>query len=199
MLRNGASLVAVLAFALLEQGTGSSVLLQAQSAPKSALAIPPPAARPTPRSSGRARLVYSLWDGMLVGTVGGRPLSMRALSGGGGGSTRKATDPFAVNNPVTTDQAAQRSKGIRGGPIPPGEYTILVPAKSPAGHVIAALIPRYKTERSGFQIHGRGPLGSDGCIVPLEAAQFSDLIARLTRDSGGILTVIDGSSRTGFR
>ena len=41
--------------------------------------------------------------------------------------------------------------------------------------------------RSGFYIHGRGPKGSDGCIVPMES--FGPFMAALAKDHGGLLTV----------
>jgi hypothetical protein len=50
--------------------------------------------------------------------------------------------------------------------------------------------------RDGFFIHGRGPHGSDGCIVPLDMTQFIDLMNALTKSNGGTLVVaeaMDGS------
>lgn len=193
------NVIATLALTMIAGGGQLTPVKPAQGGGKTKLERPAARQATPARRGGRANLVYSLWDGMLVGTAGGGAVSIKALSGGGGGSTTKPSDPFAVNNPVTTDQKAERGKGIRGGPIPPGEYTILAPGPSGAGHVVANLIPRYKTTRSGFQIHGRGPLGSDGCIVPLDQRQFSDLIAALTKDSGGVLRVVDASSRNVFR
>lgn len=157
----------------------------------------PKASSKPPQRNRRARLTYSLYQGVLTGTAGGRSIEMKAYSGGGGGSTRSASDPFAVNNPVVTEQK-QRGRTVRGGPIPVGEYIILPPATW-HGSLAAVLVPRASMKRSGFMIHGRGPLGSDGCIVPTDNTQFRELMERLKQDGGGVLTVVDESPQRTFR
>jgi hypothetical protein len=150
-------------------------------------------------SGGKARLTYALWEGLLTGTAGGRPVHIRALSGGGGGSTKSASDPFAVNNPTVTEQKENRRRQLRGGPIPVGTYVVHPPAAWSGGSIAAVLTPRYRTNRDGFLIHGRGPLGSDGCIVPLDQAEFTDLMNRLRRDGGGLLEVVDAGRHATFK
>lgn len=145
---------------------------------------------------GNAVLTYYIFEGVLVGTVGGKSIHIFAQSGGGGSSTIRASAPDAVNNPYRTGQKAVKGK-VRGGPIPIGKYIIKKPAPWHKGHA-ARLEPvpashfQERTGRSGgFLIHRSGPLGSDGCIVPVNVAEFEDLMNGLTKDNGGILTVLE--------
>jgi hypothetical protein len=141
-----------------------------------------------------ASLTYSIFEGTLTGILSGTLIHMEALSGGAGGSTRhSATD--AANNPydegLKTSGAAGSSLHIHGGPIPPGRYTI----DKPAHHGHLGLAARLNSGlhrpfgRDGFFIHGRGPHGSDGCIVPLHPADFGILMAGLAAENGGTLFV----------
>jgi hypothetical protein len=59
------------------------------------------------------------------------------------------------------------------------------------GHVHGGPLPG---NRSGFFIHGRGRHGSDGCIVPLDPAQFRSLMDDLTKSNGGTLIVAETMS-----
>jgi hypothetical protein len=144
---------------------------------------------------GKATLTYYIFEGVLVGTVDGKTIHIWAKSGGGGGSTKGASAPDAVNNPYLTSQKLK--VGIRGGPIPIGRYKIQRPAPWHRG-LAARLEPeppshfQKRTGRGGgFLIHGSGPLGSDGCIVPTDKAEFLALINGLMKDNGGILTVLE--------
>lgn len=147
---------------------------------------------------GRANLTYYISEGVLVGSVNGTFIHVFAHSGGGGGSTRATgpSDPDAVNNVYLTGQLTQPGRDVRGGPIPPGRYIIRKPGRWHGGRA-ARLEPtdplgfQKATGRSGgFLIHGRGPLGSDGCLVPLLSAQFHTLMDGLEKDDGGILWVL---------
>jgi hypothetical protein len=153
---------------------------------------------------GKANLTYYLFEGVLAGTVAGKPLHMLALSGGGGATTRKSgpSAPALVNNPYMTAQ--RQVTGVRGGPIPLGKYTIKKPEPWHGGKA-AHLVPEdpknflERTGRSGgFLIHARGPLGSDGCIVPLNHVQFLGLIEGLTKDDGGTLMVLESQNEGRF-
>lgn len=160
-----------------------------------------------------ARLTYYIFEGVLVGTAGGRLIHLLALLGGGGARDlkkvdRKKTlvDPQLVNNPYTTwhKEVDQKSKHLHGGAIPLGRYTIDSPSKTAREHKkfvelvkqAAFLRPDNKRmTRSGFYIHGRGGHGSDGCIVPLDG--FNQLMNALEVDGRGILHVQEamGGSR----
>ncbi len=139
-----------------------------------------------------AALTYYIFEGVLTGTVGTRFFHMAALSGGAGGSTKvKAT--AAVNNPYMEGLKTQDTKHghVHGGPIPPGKYTVCTPSKHHHLGLSARLDhPRFKPMgRDGFYIHGRGPHGSDGCIVPVDGVHFQSLMAALKESKGGVLFV----------
>jgi hypothetical protein len=134
----------------------------------------------------------------------GKFLHIFAASGGGDGTRKKSgpDDPRTVNNPYST---SQRQHGhIRGGPIPIGRY-VIEPPKAWHHTRAARLQPLVSAHRftvatgrdGGFLIHGAGPLGSDGCIVPKVLSQFNELMDGLAADGRGILTVLEarGGSR----
>ena len=140
----------------------------------------------------QGNLTYYILEGVLTGTVGGKLFHMLAVSGGGAGST-KHRPTASANNPY---MEALKTKGssaghVHGGPIPPGKYTILKPSHHHHLGLSAKLVhPRFRPMgRDGFYIHGRGHHGSDGCIVPLDAVKFHQLMSALTRSDGGVLFV----------
>ncbi len=146
-----------------------------------------------------ANLTYYVFEGVLVGQAGGRQFHIFARSGGGGGTT-KGGETFVGNNPYMTGfrTAGKGKSHLHGGPVPLGRYKIEKPTTHP--HLgLSALLkpdpPRKMAGRSGFFIHGRGPHGSDGCIVPL--GSFEDLIKAIEKDGGGVLHVVEsfGDSR----
>jgi hypothetical protein len=141
-----------------------------------------------------ANLTYYIFEGVLTGIVDGRLYHLFALSGGGGGSTKNATQASA-NNPymegLKTSDIPKGKGHTHGGPIPPGKYKIEKPAHHPHLGLSAKLLhPQWRPlGRDGFYIHGRGPHGSDGCIVPLHRTQFQDLMSALMHSNGGTLAV----------
>ncbi len=147
-----------------------------------------------------ANLTYYIFEGLLVGTANERFVHIAALSGGGGGSTRNRTDGKA-NNPYETGFKTRGSGKLHqhGGPIPVGRYTIQSPAKHPHLGLSCRLDPSAHNSmmgRGGFYIHGRGPHGSDGCIVPLH--QFKQLMDDLKKDKGGALFVLEATGGARF-
>jgi hypothetical protein len=149
-------------------------------------------------ATGSAVLTYYLFEGVLVGTAGGKMFHIFAVSGGGGGSTSTKKgwiDDNLVNNPDATSVKTQDGKGghHHGGPIPVGSYTIAKPGHHPHLGYSARLIAdkgNHMMGRDGFFIHGRGPHGSDGCMVPLNGSELHDLLNALEKDGGGVLTVL---------
>jgi len=141
-----------------------------------------------------ANLTYYIVDGVLTGLINGRLYHLLALSGGAGGSTKRPAES-STNNPylegLKTSGGPSEKKHVHGGPVPPGKYKIEPPAKHPHLGLSAKLVhPGWKPMgRDGFFIHGRGPHGSDGCIVPLNSKQFQDLMDALTQSNGGSLVV----------
>ena len=148
----------------------------------------------------KANLTYYIFEGVLVGNAGGRSFHLLALSGGGGGST-KSRPAASMNNPYmtalkTTSPGAQHQ---HGGPLPSGWYKILKPAQHPhlgRSALLEPRIPNAMMGRGGFFIHGRGPHGSDGCIVPL--SQFKELMDALDQSGGGTLRVEEGLGASRF-
>jgi hypothetical protein len=83
--------------------------------------------------------------------------------------------------------------GHRGGPIPLGRFKISSPVHHRHLGLAAALTPEtpMPNHRGGFYIHGRGPLGSDGCIVPMAAYDFHRIMQGLAASHGGKLIVVE--------
>jgi hypothetical protein len=150
-----------------------------------------------------AHLTYYIVEGLLVGVCGDQVFHILALSGGAGGSTQQSGSD-AVNNPY---MEALKTKGkphsqghVHGGPLPPGIYVVHTPAHHPHLGLSARLDhPRFRPMgRDGFYIHGRGPHGSDGCIVPLDKTEFSNLMKALTKSHGGTLVVEETADGTRY-
>ena len=150
-----------------------------------------------------ADLTYSIFEGVLNGFLNGIFFTAEALSGGGGGSTKHAPTE-AVNNPYMegfkTTGAPNATGHRHGGPIPPGTYKIGQPFHHPHLGLCAKLTHRHwrPMGRDGFYIHGRGPHGSDGCIVPLDHGRFLDLMDGLTKSKGGTVVVIEALDGSRF-
>jgi hypothetical protein len=122
-------------------------------------------------------LTYSIATETLSGTIGADRLFVRAWSGG----RRGAKSPGAESDVASYNvfRKEQHDKGIHGGPIPPGFYLCRYVAHHPKFHECIFLEQTLTSlfqvnedakvsfyNRDGFYIHGRGPHGSDGCIVP---------------------------------
>jgi Protein of unknown function (DUF2778) len=141
-----------------------------------------------------ANLTYYIVEGVLTGFINGRLFHVLALSGGAGGSTKHLSQ-VSTNNPymegLKTSGGPNQQGHVHGGPVPPGKYKIERPRQHPHLGLSARLVhPHWKPMgRDGFFIHGRGPHGSDGCIVPLDSKQFQDLMNTLTQSNGGTLVV----------
>ena len=145
-----------------------------------------------------ARLEYYIIEQTLRGTVGGKPIHFFALSGGGGGRRGAPFPTDIVNNPYFEGQQLKDLKGgmhVYGGPIPPGWYLILHsnPRDTAKHGPCVRLNPMKGTRvmgRGGFLIHGRGRLGSEGCIVPMiDREELKRFVSALDRDGGGTLFV----------
>ena len=154
---------------------------------------------------GNAQLTFYLSEGVLTGYVAGKWINIYALSGGGGGTKKKSgpDEPGTVNNPYRTGQRERGS--VRGGPLPAGRYEIGTPIAWHHGRA-ARLTPSVSADKftnitgrdGGFLIHGRGPKGSDGCIVPKYPADFQELMDGLANDKGGVLFVLEGEGGVRF-
>ena len=152
------------------------------------------------KQHGTAELTYYIYEGILTGLVNGAMVHIMAVTGGGGGSTKNKT-VSSMNNPYMEGLKTIGSgkHHTHGGPIPPDRYVV----STPSHHRHLGLSARLESSsgkkpmgRDGFYIHGQGPHGSDGCIVPLDPNQFKELMAGLSASHGGELIVaetMDGS------
>ncbi len=150
-----------------------------------------------------ANLTYYIFEGVLTGFVYDRVLHIAALSGGAGGGTKSNTTS-AANNPYAEGLKTTGTPGtkghVHGGPIPPGRYMIKKPGNRPHLGLCAELVHQYRRPagRDGFYIHGSGPHGSDGCIVPLDKHQFTALMKALIASGGGTLVVAESMEGAAF-
>jgi hypothetical protein len=111
-------------------------------------------------------LEYNIAEQRLVGEIDGTQINATAVAGGRAGSKKSGVvNVFLANNPYAT---AVKKKGDRpGGPLPMTTYYLKTHESKPNW---IRLNPKAGDgalgDRAGFAIHGRGPRGSDGCIVP---------------------------------
>ncbi len=140
-------------------------------------------------SSPSHYLVYLIAQQRLYGIVNGKKFDLKAFSGGGRGSVAGKDQ----HSEATFDYRIKKiSKEFneRGGPIPPGTYSVLASEKNGTlgqANKLVSLTAHLKTKTrdygfpGGFYIHGKGRYGSDGCIVPDVPAQRSALVAEIDK------------------
>jgi hypothetical protein len=114
-------------------------------------------------------LTYNIVEQLLEGEIDGQTVYARAVSGGRAGTkTPGVENVFLANNPYLT---RVKKKGANpGGPTIMGKYRLFTHERKSNW---IRLVPYDDTTmfgRDGFAIHGRGPRGSDGCIVPTDFA-----------------------------
>ncbi len=152
-----------------------------------------------------AQLLYNADSRQLGGKIGRQAFSMLAESGGGRGSTQASTWESSLRSHMATTREIKDRHGKtirRGGTLPPGLYTCQYVQSHPKYHECVRL---YRDPTAGtrirspfasapiahhrdddFFIHGRGDLGSNGCIVPLVPAQRM-LLTHAIRNFGGLV------------
>jgi hypothetical protein len=128
---------------------------------------------------------YNILEQVLVGEIDGVAINARAVSGGRAGSKALgAVNPILANNPYLT--RVKLSKKTPGGPLIMGRYSM---QSHESRENWIRLVPEEGNEmhgRAGFAIHGRGPRGSDGCIVPADFNVVKQLFNLLKkRESAG--------------
>jgi hypothetical protein len=143
-------------------------------------------------------LIYSIAREFLQGSIGSERFFMRAWAGGARGQTGTSAEHSADSYDVF--RQTRHNKGRHGGPLPPGLYICRYVAHHPHfGECIfleqtpTALFQvdmnanvRFY-DRDGFYIHGRGPHGSDGCIVPENNVVRMRLNKAVKNASGAVL------------
>lgn len=118
--------------------------------------------------ASQTELAYNIASMRLSGTIDGTEINAIAWSGGRGGTKTAGADSLIIkNNPFLTGlKHDEKKKESIGGPLPMGIYSLrLHESKSNWIRLIGKDITNAHG-RSGFAIHGRGPEGSQGCIVP---------------------------------
>ena len=111
-------------------------------------------------------LVYNIADGLLSGKIGNVAIHGYAGSGGRAGTTTKdAENRYLKNNPFAT---GVHHGAHQYGPLPMGKYS-MYPHEAATLKVRLEPFPgNVMHVRSSFEIHGRGAIGSHGCIVPYD-------------------------------
>jgi len=140
-----------------------------------------------------ARLEYNAAQELLSGAIGQEHFHMPAVSGGSRGH-KKASSPDAarrylhgqagtLSSRLATTRTMEKDGEYvqRGGTLPPGHYTchyvehhqafgecIRLSRRADAAAIYSPFSPFPIPHGRGndFFIHGAGPKGSDGCIVP---------------------------------
>lgn len=147
-----------------------------------------------------AMIYYFIWAEQLVYVEGGNNKSVYAVSGqrrgaylvNEDGSLDKKTIPIYVSTDsnslsITTADGKANPKydwnvkenpaaGVSGGPIPPGYYDIGQSQTETGFGRFAPLSPLQPCNRSGLLIHGRGPHGSEGCIVIMRKDELKSIL-----------------------
>ncbi len=155
-------------------------------------------------------LTYDIAKELLYGKVGKHRFHMRAFSGGGRGKKAKYGPGEQTLTSRLSTTIADDDHGVRGGPLPPGEYLCTYVAHHSKFHecihlkttlssrYIASPVARFpiwhgRPKDGDFYVHGRGKLGSDGCIVPEIEAERLRLNRAVKQNSGTKLTVVHAS------
>lgn len=139
------------------------------------------------------QLTYNIAEEHLVGYFAGVRIDCAAGSGGRAGSKAAgAGNWWLQNNPLATQVHA----GAHGfGPLPQGLYH-MEPHETHKAMVRLDPFPANAMHgRSGFLIHGRGSIGSHGCIVPYNFGEVVKVCSAVQRwikanDSKPVLRVI---------
>jgi len=168
-------------------------------------------------SLSSARLTYDASTEVLRGVIGQNPpFFIRAYSGGSRGHKARVSQPLAEkylhwqassfrSRLATTPQRLDAHKAYieRGGTLPQGHYRchykhhhahfgecIYLDRQFDARVIRSpfALSPFSHGRKNDFFIHGGGPKGSDGCIVPQSETERRRL-NRAVRDYKGSVTL----------
>ncbi|MBP7167199.1 MAG: hypothetical protein KBB64_06040 [Bacteroidia bacterium] len=115
-------------------------------------------------------LTYNIATLRLYGVIDGKTIDVLAHSGGRGGTKTPGAKNFIIaNNPFLTHHGLNeklKNKGAVGGPLPMGTYTMTLHREKNKIRLNPTANVNMHGRSGGFLIHGRGPRGSDGCIVP---------------------------------
>jgi hypothetical protein len=114
-------------------------------------------------------LTYNIVEQLLEGIIDGQAIHARAVSGGRAGTkTPGVENVFLANNPYLTK--VKKHGATPGGPTIMGKYRLFTHESKPDWIRLVPYADNTMHGRDGFAIHGRGPRGSDGCVVPTDFA-----------------------------
>jgi hypothetical protein len=114
-------------------------------------------------------LMYNIVEQLLEGEIDGQAIHARAVSGGRAGTkTPGVENVFLANNPYLT--RVKKQGATPGGPTVMGKYRLFTHGSKPNWIRLVPYDDNTMFNRDGFAIHGRGPRGSDGCVVPTDFA-----------------------------
>lgn len=170
----------------------------------------------------KGELVYDAACELLSGTVGSERFHMIAYSGGSRGHKAGVKPKLAAeylhdqsgtlsSRLATTPEVkdAQGNYQQRGGTLPPGHYTchyvahhktfreciqLLRSADALAIHSQFSPHPIPHGRGNDFFIHGSGPKGSDGCIVPANEAERHRLNLAVKHFQGKVILLVKNVS-----
>lgn len=117
-------------------------------------------------------LTYNIPEESLAGSIGSVTIKCLAGSGGRAGSKTKDAENWFLKNNAYATQIHHGSHTF--GPLPQGSYYMRPHESKPNMVRLDPFSSNLMFGRSGFLIHGRGAIGSHGCIVPYE---FGDVLA----------------------
>ena len=127
-----------------------------------------------------ADLIYNIEEERLRGTLGTLRIDTHAGSGGRAGSKQVSRNLFLTNNSYATHIGGRSSRGTHNyGPIPRGFYTLREHESRTNWTRLIADEDNVMFSRDGFAIHGRGNVGSHGCIVPDDFQVIKNMIRAL--------------------
>lgn len=149
-----------------------------------------------------AHLNYNIESRLLTGQIEKLKINTYAGSGGRAGSKQVTENIILANNSLATHIGGKKSTGTHMyGPIPRGAYTL---KKHESQKNWIRLIPHKSNSmfsRDGFAIHGRGKVGSHGCLVPDNFKVILDLISILENnpDKTYTLEVVSIGTNVGWQ
>jgi hypothetical protein len=112
------------------------------------------------------QLSYNIVEQRLLGRLGSVVINCTAGSGGRAGTkTKDAENWWLKNNPLATHI---HLGAHQFGPLPQGRYYMHPHEKHNNIVRLGPFPSNFMYGRSEFLIHGRGPIGSHGCIVPYD-------------------------------
>ena len=119
----------------------------------------------------QAQLTYNIVEERLTGKFGAAQINCAAGSGGRAGTKTKGAGNWFLQNNAFATQVHHGAHSY--GPLPQGFYYMHLHEKHAHMVRLDPFASNMMYGRSGFLIHGRGAIGSHGCIVPYD---FADVL-----------------------